>query len=159
MHSIADYLANASDRRLSRTEGPHRRTRTFGTTQLHNRAETFDGAWTQFERSTFANQLAAFGIVAIGKECLDRHLHEIRIAVEAFAIGVGELGAFNLQMDEIGTGRIKAIEVTAFQQRQLLQQHGPLAPDARFAYRVTAIIVRERRLDARLPHSHVGTGD
>ena len=121
-------------------------------------AKARDRTRPQFQRRFVRNQLAALGVVFFRQQRLDRHLHEIGIAVERFAVGIGELGRFDLQVDEIRAGRIEAVEIEAFEQRQLLQQHRALAPDAGLAHRVAAIVVTERRLDLRLPARHVGAG-
>src|SRR5206468_3093054 len=67
----------------------------------------------------------------------------------------GELGAFDLQMNELRSCRIEVIERKTFQQGQLLQHDRTLAPDARLAYRVAIIIIGQWRFDARLPARHV----
>src|SRR5207244_106379 len=79
--------------------------------------------------------------------------------IETCAVRRGERGAFDLQMDEVGSHRIKAIKLKAFQQRKLLQHDWPLTPDASLAHGVAAIVVRERRLDMRLPCRHISGGE
>jgi hypothetical protein len=56
----------------------------------------------EIERGLVGDQLAALVVVGVRQQRLDRHVDEFRIAVEFLAIGKGELGAFDLQMDEFG---------------------------------------------------------
>ena len=96
--------------------------------ELDDRAEAFDRAGPQFERGLVGDELAALGVVGVRQQRLDRHLDEIRIAVEFLAVGVGELGAFHHEMDEVRPGHVEAVEVEALEQRELLQHHRALAP-------------------------------
>ena len=89
---------------------------------------------------------------------LHRHVDKIRIAVPGLAVGEGELGAFDDEMDKIRPERVEAVEIETLQQRQLLQQHRPLAPRAALGDRVAAIVEGDRRLDRRLPARHVVAG-
>ena len=66
---------------------------------------------------------------------------EIRIAVIGLAIGVGELGAFHHGVDELGAERIHRADIEAAQQRELLQEHRPLAPRSAFQHGVAVIVV------------------
>ena len=81
------------------------------------------------------DQPAPFVIVDIGEQHLSRHRDESRIAVETVAVGEGKLRAFDLEMDEIGPGGVKPVQIEAFQQSELLQQHRPLAPEPRLCRR------------------------
>src|SRR5260370_8819858 len=58
-------------------------------------------------------------------------------------------------MDEFGTCGIEPVELESLKQRELLQHDGTLAPDAGLADGIAAIIVGERRFDARLPARQV----
>ncbi len=62
-------------------------------------------------------------------------------------------------MDEIRARGIEPIEIKTLEQRQLLQHHRPLAPGAGLAHGIAAIIVGERRFDARRPPRHVVGGE
>ena len=62
-------------------------------------------------------------------------------------------------MDEVRALRIGTVEAEALRERQLLQHHRALAPEAAFTDRVAAILVSDRRLDARLPARHVVAGE
>jgi hypothetical protein len=75
---------------------------------------------TQFARGLVAYELAPLVVVGIRKERRHRHPGKVGIAVEFFAIGIGELGALDEEVDEIGADRIGAIEIEALEQRQLL---------------------------------------
>ena len=61
-------------------------------------------------------------------------------------------------MDEVGTRRNEIVERIALEQRQLLQRHRTLAPDAGLAHRVAAVVVGQRRFDGWLPARHVVAG-
>ena len=54
------------------------------------------------------DELAALDVVGVGQKCRHRHLDEIGIAVERLAVGESELGALDLQMDEVRARRIEA---------------------------------------------------
>src|SRR5262249_8471487 len=114
------HPAEAPDGRLARAQAADRTPRPFLATQLHHRAETLDRARTQFARGLVAYELAPLVVVGIRKERRHRHLGKVGIAVEFFAIGIGELGALDEEVDEIGADRIGAIESEALEQRQLL---------------------------------------
>ena len=127
--------------------------------QLDRRAETVDRSGAQFQRRGVADEFAPLGIVGVGEERRGRHRDEIGIAVERFAVGKSELGAFDLQMDEVGAGGIETVEVEALEQRELLQHHRALAPRPGLAHRVAAVVVGQRRFDARRPARHVVGGE
>src|SRR5260370_41671958 len=61
-------------------------------------------------------------------------------------------------MDEVRTRDIEAVEVNALEECELLEHHRPLRPRSGLANRITAIWVRERPLDGRLPARHVLPG-
>src|ERR1700746_221585 len=61
-------------------------------------------------------------------------------------------------MDEVGSERIECVEVEPAEQRQLLQEHWPLAPRATLHDRITAIIKTERRLDGNVPARQILAG-
>ena len=94
----------------------------------------------------FGHELAALGVVGVRQQRRERHLDEVRIAVELLAVGIGELRAFHHQVDEIRPDHVHAVEIEALEQRELLQHHRPLAP-RRLADGVAAVVVGERRLD------------
>ena len=75
--------------------------------------------------------LRARVVVGIRQQRLDRHVDELRIAVERVAVREGELGALDLTVDEVRPARIEAVEVEALAQRELLQRDQPLRPRAR----------------------------
>src|SRR5262249_5971884 len=133
--------------------------RAFGAAQLHHGAKTLDRAGPQVVRGARTDQLAALVIVGVGQERLDRDLGELRIAVELLAVRIGELGALDHGVNEIRPDDVKAVEVEAFEQGELLQHHRALAPDAGLAHRVAAVVVGERRLEGRLPARHVVAGE
>ncbi len=61
-------------------------------------------------------------------------------------------------MDEIRAERVEAVEIEALQQRQLLQQHRPLAPRTGLGQCVAAVVEGQRRFDGRLPARQVVAG-
>ena len=85
--------------------------------------------------------LRALGVVGLGQQRLDRHVDEIGIAVKGLAVGEGELGGLDLQVDEIRSGRIEAVEVEALQHRELLQGDGTLRPGPGLEHAVAPVIV------------------
>ena len=131
MHGVAAHLAEAADGRLARAHGADCLAMAFGAAQLHDRAKAFDRAGEEIERGLVpGDQLAALVIVGVRQQGRDRDVGEFRIAVKLLAVGEGELGAFDLQVDEFGAGGIEPVELKALQQRELLQHHRALAPDA-----------------------------
>ena len=156
MHGIAAHFAKAADSRLARAHGADRLAVPLGTAQFYDRAETFHRARDKIERGFVSgDELAAFVIVGIRQQGLDRDVGEFWVAVEFFAVGESEFGAFDLQMNEFGAARVEPVELKSLQQRELLQHHRTLAPDAGLADGVAAIIIGQRRLDGRLPARHV----
>src|SRR6266545_3963422 len=107
------------------------------------------------ERGVLADKLAACGRIGIGEQCLARHFHKVRIAIERVAVCERKLCALDHSVDEIGALRIGTVEAEALRERELLQHHRALAPESAFAERVAAILVGDWRLDARLPARHV----
>src|SRR3954449_160435 len=61
-------------------------------------------------------------------------------------------------MDELGPERIETVEIEPLQQRQLLQQHGSLAPGTALCDGVAAVVECEGRFDRGLPARHVVIG-
>ncbi len=147
------------DGRLTGAEAADGGALAFLAPQLHHRAESADGARKIFERCALGDELAPLGIVGVGQQGRDRHLDEIGVAIESVAVRKGELGAFDLPMDEVRARRIETVEIVSLEQRELLHHHRALAPDAGLAHRVAAVIVGERRLHLRLPARHVVAGE
>ena len=142
MHGVAAHLADAADGRLARAHAADGVALAFLAPQLHHRAEALDRARTQFERRRVGDELAALVVVGVGQQRRHRHLDEIGIAVEFLAVGIGELGAFDQDVDEFRAGRIEAVEIEALEQRKLLQHHRTLRPRTGLAQRYSG---RSRR--------------
>src|ERR1044072_4871228 len=149
MHGIANDFAEPADRRLAGTQRSYGRARSFRFSNFNDGAEALERTRPQFERGLLADELASFLVVAVRQERFDRHVDEIRVAVEAFPVGVSELGAFDLEVNEIRTGRVEAVEIEPLEKRKLLQHHRALAPDAGLADGIAAVIVGEGRLCIR----------
>src|SRR5262249_56330099 len=113
MHGIAAHLAEAPDGRLARAQAADRAPRAFLATQLDHRAEALDRPGTQFERGLVTYELAPLVVVGVRKERRHRHLDKVGIAVEFLAIGIGELGAPDEEVNEIRADRLSAIEIQA----------------------------------------------
>ena len=158
MHGVAAHLSDPPDGRFAGAERADRRALAGVAPQLDDRAEAFDRAGFELQRRGFSDELAPPGVVGLREQRRHRHLDELRIAVKALAVRIGELGGFDLEMDEIGPGRVDPVELEALEDRELLQHHRTLAPGPGLADRVAAIVVGERRLDGRLPIRHVGAG-
>src|SRR3954449_4879932 len=121
MHGIATHLAEAADRRLARAHGANGLAMSLGAAQFDDRTKTLDRAGEEIQRGLVSgNQLAAFVIVGIRQQGLDRDVGEFWVAVKLLAIGEGEFCALDLQMNEFGTGGIEPVELKALQQRELL---------------------------------------
>src|ERR1700733_11169206 len=58
-------------------------------------------------------------------------------------------------MDEVRARRVHFLQIEAFEQRELLQHHRPLAPWSGLAHGVTVVVIGERRFDAWRPARHV----
>ena len=114
MHGVAAHLTDPPDGRLACAKRTDRGTLAGVAPQLYYRAEAFDRAGSELQRRGFANELAPLGVVGVGEQRRHRHLDEIRIAVKAFAVGIGELGGLDLEMDEIGLSGIESVELVAF---------------------------------------------
>lgn len=155
MHGVAADLAEAPHGWLAGAERANGLALAFRAAQLDHAAEALDRAGPEIERSLLGDELAALVVIGVRQQRRDRDLAEFGIAVEFFAVGEGELGAFDLEMDEFGSGRVEPIERKALQQCELLQCDQALAPDAGLADGVAAVVVGERRLDRRLPACHV----
>ncbi len=126
MDGVAAHLADAADRRLARAHAADRAPLALLAAQLHDRAEALDRTGAQLMRGLVGDQLPPLIVVGIRQQRRHRHLDEPRVAVEGFAIGIGELGALDEEMDELRADRICIHEVEALEQRQLLQHHRPL---------------------------------
>ena len=100
-----------------------------------------------------ADELAPLGVVGLRQQRLHRHVDELRIAVEGLAVGVGELGALDPRVHEIGIGGGELVEVEALEQRQHLQQHRALRPGMRLQHAIVAVVEVDRLLDGRQPVS------
>ena len=56
------------------------------------------------------DELAPLRIVRVRQQGLHRHLVELRIAVELFAIGEGEFRRLHHEVDEFRAGDVEAVE-------------------------------------------------
>ena len=72
--------------------------------------------------------LAAAAHIIVGQQRLDRHVHESRVAVIAFAIGEGELDRLHDRMRIVERVVTHGLEIDALQHTEHLQQHRALAP-------------------------------
>ena len=111
MHGVAAHFAEAADGRLAGAHGADRLAVALGAAQFYHRAKTFDRARDEVERGFFRDQLAALVIIGIRQQRRDRDFGKIRIAIKFLAVGISELRAFDLQMDEFRTGRIEPVEL------------------------------------------------
>ena len=125
------------------------------TADEHARSAALRAARTQLERGVLGHQLSPRVIVGSAEQGGHRHVDKIRVAVPSLAIGKGELGAFDDDMDKIGAERVEIAETEPLQQCQLLQQNRPLAPRPAFRHGIAVILEGERRLDRRLPARQV----
>src|SRR3954452_20357259 len=110
MHGVAAHLAEAPHGWFAGAERADGLALAFGAAQLDHAAKALDRARPQIERSFIGNQLSTFVVVSVRQQRRDRDLAELGIAVEFFAVGEGELGALDLEMDELGPGRIEPVE-------------------------------------------------
>jgi hypothetical protein len=98
----------------------------LGAPQLDDRAKTFDRARDEIERGlVFGDELAAFVVIGIRQQGRDRDLSEFGIAIKLLAIGEGEFRAFDLQMDEVGPGRVKPSSSKPFSSASCCSITGP----------------------------------
>ena len=143
----------AADRRLA--DAGRRDALTTCHAEIEPHAVARNIARALLERGALADELAARGGVGLGQQRVARHFHKVRIAVERVAVGERKLRALDHDVDEIRALGIGTVEAEALRERQLLQHHRALAPEAALAQRVAAILVGGRRFDARLPARHV----
>src|SRR5262249_53750821 len=146
-YGVAAHLTETADSRLACAHGADRLAMALGAAQLYDRTKAFDGAGDKIERSLVRDQLAALIIIRVGQQCPDRDFREFGIAIKLLAVGISELGAFDLQMDEFGSRGIEAVELKSLEQRQLLQHHRALAPDAGLAHGIATVVVSQRRFN------------
>ena len=106
----------------------------------HARLTSVRAAWAQFERGALADQLAPRIVVGGAEQGGHRHVDKIGVAVPRLAVGEGELGAFDDDMDKIRPERVEIVEIEALEQRQLLQQNRPLAPRPALGHGVAVIV-------------------
>src|SRR6266702_3721314 len=110
MYGIAAHFAEAPHRRFAGAERADRLALSLGATQLDDTAKAFDRAGPEVERGLVGDELAALVVIGIRQQRRDRDLVELGIAVELFAVGEGELGTFDLEMDELRPGRVEPVE-------------------------------------------------
>src|SRR5438552_12547189 len=163
MDRVASDLAKlaygrfAADKRSRGRFASARRQYAGGLANMDLAAATGDVSRTKLKARAVADDPPPLVIVDIGEQHLARHRDKRRIAVETVAVGEGELGALDLQVDEIGPGGVKPVKIKAFQQSELLQQHRSLAPEPCLANGEAAIIIGDRRLRVRRPRRDVVT--
>ena len=117
VNGVADHLAHAADGRLARA---HAGDELGAFLELHQRAEAFDRAGAQFERRRVGDELAALGVVGVREQRLERHVDELRIAVEFLAVGVGKLRALDDGVDEVRPDDVRAMAPDVMRHRVLL---------------------------------------
>lgn len=111
-------------------------------------------AGPQLQRRPGADQGPPPGVVLPRQQLGQRHRR--RVAVPGLPVGHGELAALDQQVDVV---RAAALGQLARQQRQLLQQRGPLAPGPGLAHGPAVPVVRRRRLVGRGPGGEVVGGE
>ena len=84
------------------------------------------------------------------EQAVERHVDEVRVAVERVAVGERELRALDDRVDVLGRADAEGREVEPGEQGELLQQDRPLPPRPGLADRVAVVVVGDRRLDRRL---------
>src|SRR5262249_27498685 len=137
-----------ADRRLA-DPGPSY-DRLFSTDQ-HARHALIRAAGPQLQRGLVADQLSPRVVVGSVEQRAHWNINKSGIAIPSLAVGEGELGGFNDDMDKIRSERIEIVEIEPLQQRQLLQEYRALAPWPALGQGVPMIIKGERCLDRRLP--------
>jgi hypothetical protein len=147
--------ADAADGRLAGPRRPDGAAGPVGGAHVGRLAVARDAARLQLERGTLADELAPLGVVLVRQERPERHVDEVRVAVECIAVGERELHGLDLEVDEVGARRVEPVEIVALQKGELLQRRRPLRPRPAFEHRVAAVLVRHRRLDGGLPARHV----
>ena len=126
MHGVAAHFAEPADSRLARAHGADRFAMALGAAQFDDRTETFDRTRNEIERGFVpGDQFAALVIVGVRQQCRDRDLREFRIAIKFLAVGEGELGAFDLQMDEFGAGGSSPSSSNPFSSASCCSMTGP----------------------------------
>ena len=120
---------DAPDGRLAGAGGADRGAPSLGGAGVDRLAVAVDRARAKLERGAVADELAPFGVVGVGEQRLDRDVDEFRVAVEGVAIGKGELRRLDLEVDEIRSGRIEAVEVEALERARAAA--GSSAPGSR----------------------------
>ena len=83
------------------------------------------------------------------------HVDERRVAVERLAIGEGELGRLDDEVDVLGRVVAEPAEVVAGEERELLQEHRPLAPGRALEDVEAAVAEGRRLLDGRAVRGQV----
>src|SRR5438128_237777 len=121
MHGVAAHLAETADGRLAASHRVDGFAPSVLTAILHDRAKAFDRTGDEIKRSLVRDQLSPFVIISIRQQGRDRDFREFRITVKLLTVGVSELGAFYLEVNEFRAGGIEPIELKTFQQRKLLQ--------------------------------------
>ena len=76
----------------------------------HARDARLRAAGTQLERGPLADQFAPQIVVPGTEQSAHRHVDKVRIAVPGFAVGKGELGALDDDMDKLGTEWIEIVD-------------------------------------------------
>ena len=136
-------LGGSGDRRGGRRRGRARgqHARPAGRQAAH--------AGAQLERGLLEiDQRAPLRRVLPGEQRRERHVREERIAVAGLAVGVGELGRLDLEVERVGAAGACRAQVEALEQAQLLQEHGALAPGPGLPDARAAVVDPARLLEA-----------
>src|SRR6266581_3021786 len=117
MDRIASRFAKLPDSRFAGARGQN----AGRLADMDLAAEAGDVSRTQLQARALPDQPPPFVIVDVGEQHLTRYRDESGIAVETVAVGKGKLGAFDLEVDEIGSRRVEPVKIETFQQSELLQ--------------------------------------
>ncbi len=155
MHSVAPLDRQRRKRRLAITETNRFLRARHRKHALHAVGSAGKVSRPHHRRSLIGDQLAACRGIFVGEQRRERHVDEVRIAVEHLAVGVAELQAFDDRMHEGVARGVHRIEVEAFEHGEHLQHHGALAPRSGLVHAKAAIEPRHRRFDCRAVARHV----
>ena len=105
-------------------------------------------AWTLFQaRVSGVDQPATGNRVRLRQQNLSRHAHEVRIAVVAVAVRIGQLDRLDRRMQRVRRALAHGAKVESFENPQRLQEDWALVPESGLVDAIAAIGNRERLFD------------
>ena len=117
-----------------------------------------DIAGPLLHRGRLPDQRPSLCRVLLGQQLVEGNVVEVRVPVVTLAVGERQLGGLHQRVDVLGRVVSHRGDIIPFQQRELLQEDGPLRPGRALVDLEPPVLDHDRFLDGGMPLRHVVVG-